>query len=108
MFDAQLSLVEYPEDQRHSGDHSDNSTTAALRQKQRDHDRHCDADDRACVAHAGAPDNHDCENGQQVPEVLQVIEKRVPTTELSSSPRRGPAFLAEIVDHLEHVEVTWH
>ena len=49
--------------------------------------------------------NHDRQHRQQVAKVLQVIEKRIPTTQLPASPRRGPTFLAQVMDHLKHVEV---
>ena len=37
-----------------------------------------------------------------------MIEKRVPTAELPASPRRGPTLLAQVMDHLEDVEVAWN
>src|SRR5688572_32270036 len=105
MLHAQLSLVQDPQHQRHARHHTDDSPAAALREKQRHHDRQRDADKRAHVSQTDTSADYDGENRQQVTEVLQVVQKRVPTTKLPASPRRGPTLLAHVISHLKYVEV---
>src|ERR1700752_847786 len=108
MLDAQSLLVQHVKNQSHSTDDTDSAAAAALRKKERHHHRQTDTNQCADIAHSQPAANHNSECGKQIAEVLQVIEKCVPATQLSPSPRSGPTFLAEIVDHLKNVEVTWH
>src|SRR6185369_7002148 len=105
MFDAQPVLVQDPENQRHARDDTNHAAASALREEERNDHRHDDTDDRACVSQTRAPAYHHGEHWNQVAKVLEVIEKRVPTAELPASPRCGPTLLAQVVDHLEDVEV---
>src|ERR1041384_7177881 len=105
MFDTQVLLVQHPENQSHAADHADNSPASTLRKKKRYHHRQDDTDQCAHVAHSQTASNHDCQNRKQVSEVLQVIEERVPTAELPASPWSRPTFLAQVVDHLNGIEV---